>query len=164
MEIPCSLLWATQVRAHNGASVAHSRAFFLFVLRNWYSFFSNLISGSMGLFSLLLCLGEFLGLQAFRAFVSGFSLTHRTCGKIKILDEYLTSYKIDFWRSVRKGKKQEHNKNTCDVKCFVFFEVLLIEVVPRNGSGRLSQTDLNWSVWNYLTNTHFSTTVFPLYM
>lgn len=60
-----------------------------------------------------------------------------------MLDEYLTSYKIAFWRSVRNRSKQEHNKNTCDVKCFVFFEVLLIEVVPRNGSSRVSQTDVN---------------------
>lgn len=45
-------------------------------------------------------------------------LTRRTCEKIKVLDEYLTSYKIEFWRSVRNRSKQEHNKNTCDVKCF----------------------------------------------
>lgn len=36
--------------------------------------------------------------------------------------------KADFWRSVRNRSKQEHNKNTCDVQCFVFFEVLLIEM------------------------------------
>lgn len=59
-----------------------------------------------------------------------------------MLDEYLTSYNIDFWRSVRNRSKKEHNKNTCHVKCFVFFEVLLIVVAPRNGSGRVSQTDL----------------------
>lgn len=61
-----------------------------------------------------------------------------------MLDEYLISYKIDFWRSVRNRSKQEHNITQILVMLsFVFFEVLLIEVVPRNGSGRVSQTDVN---------------------
>ena len=72
----------------------------------------------------------------------GLYLTHRACEKINMLDEYLTSCKADFWRSVRNRSKQECNKNTCDVQWFVFFEVLLIEMVPRNGSGRVSRTDL----------------------
>lgn len=54
---------------------------------------------------------------------------------MKIMDEYLTSYKTEFGRSVRYKSKQEHNKNTCDVRCLVFFEVLLIELVAWNGSG-----------------------------
>lgn len=73
----------------------------------------------------------------------GLCLTHRACEKIKMLDEYLTSCKVGFWRSVRNRSKQEHNKNTCDAQWFVFFGVLLIEMVPRNGSGRISQTDLS---------------------
>lgn len=72
----------------------------------------------------------------------GLYLTHRSCEKVNMLDEYLTSCKADFWRSVRNRSKQEHNKNTCDIQWFVFFEVLLIEMVPRNGSGRVSRTDL----------------------
>lgn len=64
-----------------------------------------------------------------------------------MLDEYLTFCKADFWRSVRNRSKQEHNKNTCDVQWFVFFVFyFLIEMVPRNGSGRVSLTDLSWSV------------------
>lgn len=72
----------------------------------------------------------------------GLYLTHRACEKIKMLDEHLTSCKADFWRSVRNRSKQERNKSACGVQWFVFFEVLLIEMVPRNGSGRVSQTDL----------------------
>lgn len=45
-------------------------------------------------------------------FVLGF-LTHRTCGDIKMLGEYLTFYKVNFWRSVRNRSKQEHKKNMC---------------------------------------------------
>lgn len=53
-----------------------------------------------------------------------------------MLNEYLASYKTDFWRSVRNRSKQEHNKNTCNVKELdFFFEVFLIEMVPRTGSG-----------------------------
>lgn len=46
----------------------------------------------------------------------GLCLTHRAYEKIKMLDEYLTFCKADFWRSVRNRSKQEHNKNTCDVQ------------------------------------------------
>lgn len=73
----------------------------------------------------------------------GLCLTHRACEKIETLEEYLTSCKADFWRSVRNRSKQERNKNTCDAQWFVFFEVLLIGMVPKNGSGRVSQTELS---------------------
>lgn len=37
----------------------------------------------------------------------GLNLTQRACEKIKMLDEYLTSCKADFWRSVRNRSKQD---------------------------------------------------------